>query len=157
VEDLAGATPAREEVDLVGDASAGRVDQIDHRYAGLNGALDDADDLFDRAGAPGARLDRRVVRHQADLAAVDPGDPGDHTIGGQSVGQAVGIEPVLDEGALVDQQRDPFAGEELALRGVGGVIALGAAGQHPLADLRKRLVVDHGRPPRAVSLRPRTS
>jgi hypothetical protein len=80
--------------------------------------------------------------HQADLAAADPGGSGDHAIGGQAVGQTVGIEAVLDERAVVDQQGDALAGEELALGGVRGVVALGAPGQHALARLRQRLLVD---------------
>ena len=40
-EDLAGATAAGEQVDLVGDAGAGGVDQVDHRDAGAVGGLRD--------------------------------------------------------------------------------------------------------------------
>jgi hypothetical protein len=134
--------PAGEQVDLVGDARAGRVDQVDHRYAGRVRPLDDADDLLHRAGAPGAGLDRGVVRHHAHVPAVDPGVAGDHAVGRKPVGEVVRVQPVLDERALVGQQRDPLTGEELALRGVGGVVALGPTGQHALAYRGQRLAVD---------------
>src|SRR4030095_9277240 len=65
VEDLAGAPTAGEQVDLVGDARAGRVDEVDHRYAVRVRPFDDPDDLLDRAGSPGARLARGVAVHQA--------------------------------------------------------------------------------------------
>jgi hypothetical protein len=142
VEDLPGAAAAREEVDLVGDPGARGVDQIDHGDGVRVRALDDPDDLLDRTGAPGARLDRGVVGHQAHIAPLDPGDSGDHAVGRQAVGECVGVHPVLDERTLVDQQRDPLPREELALGGVGGVVALGAAGQHALAYLRQRITID---------------
>jgi hypothetical protein len=150
VEDLAGAAPAGEQVDLIGDARAGGVDEIDHRHAVRVRPLDDPDDLLDRPRAPGPGLDRGVVGHQAHLAPADPGIPGDHPVGRQPVGHTVGIEAVLDEGPVVDQERDPLAGEQLALGRVGGVVPLGAPGQHPLASLGQRLAVDrhHASPDR---------
>ena len=59
VEDLPGAPAAGEQVDLVGDPRAGRVDQVDDRALVLPGQLDDPDDLLDRPRAPRARLDGR--------------------------------------------------------------------------------------------------
>ena len=72
-------------------------------------------DLLDRAGAPRARLDRRVVGDDAHRAAVDPADPGDHAVGGQVAGRGVGQQRVLDERVGVEQQRQPVAHEQLAL------------------------------------------
>src|SRR5213078_2892404 len=46
-EDPAGAAAAGEQVDLVGDPGAGRVDEVHHRDAGGVGALDYPDDLLD--------------------------------------------------------------------------------------------------------------
>ena len=40
--------------------------------------------------------------------------PGDHAVRGQPVGQGVGVPAVLGEAALVDQERDPLPGEQLA-------------------------------------------
>ena len=82
------------------------------RYA----VLDDPDDLLDRPRAPRARLHRRVVGHQAHRAAVDGRGTGDDAVGRQVAGESVGVEAVLDEGPLVDEQPDPLAGEQLALR-----------------------------------------
>ena len=47
---------------------------------------------------------------------------------GRPIGQRVGEQAVLDERAVIDEQRDPFPGEQLALGGVGLVVLLGAAG-----------------------------
>ena len=67
---------------------------------------------------------------------------------GKPVGEHVGERTVLHKGALVDQQRDALAGEQLALGRVGLVVALGAARQHALADLRQLLVGQrHDAPP----------
>ena len=118
VEDLPGPAAAGEHLDLVGDPRPGGVDQVDHGQPGAVGLLDDPDDLLDGAGAPGTGLDRRVVGHQRHRPAVDAGRPGDHAVGGQPVGQYVGVPPVLGEAALVGEQPDPLPGEELAcLRG----------------------------------------
>src|SRR5205823_8948138 len=112
-EDAAGAAATGEQVDLVGDPGTGGVDEVHHGDAGGVGPLDDPDDLLDGTGAPGAGLDRGVVGHQADVAPVDAGQAGDHAVGREPVRQRVGVPAVLDERTLVDQQRDPLAGEEL--------------------------------------------
>src|SRR6266545_3404460 len=148
-EDPPGAPAAREQVDLVGDPGTRRVHQVDHRYPGRVRPLDDPDDLLDGTGAPRAGLDRRVVGHQAHRPAVDRGDTGDHAVGGQPVGQRVGEHRVLDERTLIDQARHPLAGEQLALGGVGGVVALGTTGPYPLAQLLQVVfrAKRHSRPP----------
>ena len=90
--------------------------------------LGEADDLLDGARAPRTRLHRRVVGHHAHRPAVDRADAGDDAIGGQVVGrrQRVREQPVLDERALVEQQVEPIAHEELVLG--RELVALGSRG-----------------------------
>ena len=85
-EDAPGVAAPGEHVDLIGDARAGRVDQIEQRDAQPPGGLLDADDLLDRARAPRARLHRGVVGHDGHRAPVHPPDAGDHAVGGQIAG-----------------------------------------------------------------------
>ena len=113
VEDLAGSAAAREHLHLVGDPRARRVHQVDHGDGGRVSLLDDPDDLLDGARAPGARLDRRVVRHQRDRAVTDGRRAGDHAVRRQPVGLDVGEGAVLGETALVDEPGDPVPGEQL--------------------------------------------
>ena len=122
MEDLPGAATAGEHLDLVGDAGAGGVDEPDHRHAGAVGLLYRADDLLDRAGSPRSSLHRRVVGHQADRPAIDGRRTGDHAVRRQVAGEHVGVDAVLDERPLVDEQPDPLAGEQLALLGVRVVV-----------------------------------
>ncbi len=142
VEDVAGAAPTGEQVDLIGDARAGAVDEVDHRHRCRVRPLDDPYDLLHRTGAPRAGLHGGVVSHEADGPAVDHRRTGDHAVCGEPVGKDVGISAVLDERVGVDQQRDAFAREELAPAGVGRVIALRTAGLDLLAQLLQRLVVE---------------
>ena len=105
-----------EQLDLVGDAGAGRVDQPERPAARARSAYSvSAHDLLDRARAPRAGLHRRVVGHHAHRPTVDAADAGDDAVGGQVAGERVGEQPVLDERALVEQQREPVADEQLAL------------------------------------------
>jgi hypothetical protein len=134
VEDLPGAAAAGEHLHLVGDPGARRVDQVDHRDAVGVGLLDDPDDLLDGPRPPGARLDRRVVRHQGDQPAIDRGRSGDDPVGGQAVGQHVGERAVLGEAAGVGQQRDPGPGEQLAAGRPRLVVLSGAALLDPVPD-----------------------
>ena len=122
VEDIPGAAAAGEHVDLISDPGSGRIDQVNHRDARAVGALDDPDDLLHGARAPGGRLDRGIVRHLRDRPAADLCRPGDHAVGGQAVGEHVGEGAVLGEAALIDEQRDPLPGEQLALGRRGLVI-----------------------------------
>ena len=87
-EDAPGVAAAREHVDLIGDARAGRVDQIEQRDPQPAGGLLDADDLLDRARAPRAGLHRRVVGHDGHRPPVHPADAGDHAVGGQIAGRS---------------------------------------------------------------------
>src|SRR5699024_7637295 len=60
----------------------------------------------------------------------------------QALGGGVGVAPVLDEGALVEEQRDPLAHVELALgvelgaRPLRGLRRLGVCGLEPGAQVR---------------------
>src|SRR5690606_20243869 len=130
----------RSGVDLVGDAGPGGVDQVDHGYARVVGALDDPDDLLNRARTPGARLDGRVVGHQADRPAVDRRRSGDHSVSRQPVGEGVGVQAILHKGSFIDEPGDALAGEELPLGCVRLVVALSAARHDAFAHLRQVVV-----------------
>ena len=71
VEDASGTAPAGEQVDLIGDARAGRVDQPDDRQLVSQRVLGQSHDLLDRPRTPRAGLDRRIVGHHAHRSAVD--------------------------------------------------------------------------------------
>ena len=114
-EDAPGAAPAREQLDLVGDARAGGVDEVHDRQLVPQRVLGEAHDLLDRARAPRARLHRRVVGHHAHRAAVDAADAGDDAVGREIAGERVGEQRVLDERALVEEQREAVAHEQLVL------------------------------------------
>ena len=96
-EDAARAAAPGEELDLIGDARARRVDEVDDGELVLQRVLGEADDLLDRACAPRSRLHRRVVGHHAHGPPVDPADAGDHTIRGEVARERVGEQAVLDE------------------------------------------------------------
>jgi hypothetical protein len=136
-EDAPGAAPPGEHLHLVGDPRPGRVDQPHHRHLEPVGLLDDANDLLDGARPPRAGLHGRVVRHQADRPAVDGRGAGDNPVGRKVAGEHVGVQPVLDEGTVIDEQPDALAGEQLALLRVGVVVLRRTAGENPLAQLRE--------------------
>src|SRR2546422_492294 len=116
VEDPAGVEASREDLDLLGDATARGVDEVEHRHPQPRGLLLDAHDLEHGLLAPRARLDRVVVGHDADGLAADLADAGDHAVG-RRVGLLVAREePVLLElAARIEQQLQPIAHEHLAL------------------------------------------
>jgi hypothetical protein len=126
MEDAAGAAAAWEKIDLVGDAGARGVDQVDHRDAVTQRVFDDPDDLLDGAGTPRAGLDGRVVGHDRHRPAFEGGGAGDDAVGGQVARVDVGEGAVLHKGVRVDEQPNPLAREELGFRGVRVVVALGA-------------------------------
>ena len=115
MEDPAGAAPPREHLDLVGDPRPGRVDEVDHRHLQAQGPLLNPEDLLDRLRAPGPGLDRRVVRHQRDPAAVDRRRAGDDAVGAEALLVPVREQCLLGEGARVDKPLDPLADRQLAL------------------------------------------
>jgi hypothetical protein len=127
VEDAPRAAAAGEHLDLVGDARAGGVDEVEERTLEITRGLLDAQDLLDGARAPRAGLDGRIVGHDRDAAAVDHGEAGDHAVGGQLGIDRVGERRVLHERARVDELCDALAGEELAALGVLAVVLRRAA------------------------------
>ncbi len=137
VEDPPGAAAAGEHLHLVGDPRPGRVDQVDHRQLQAQRPFLDAEDLLDRLRPPGAGLDRRVVGHQGDAAAIDRGETGDDAVGPEPLYVPVGERRLLGEGARVDQARDPLAHRQLALFLGLLVVALRAPGEGGLERLRE--------------------
>ena len=140
VEDPPRAAAAGEHLDLVGDARAGRVDQVDHRHQVLERLLLDADDLLDGLGSPRAGLDGRVVGHQRDRAPAHRGHSGDHAVGPEAVLLPVGEQRILDEGAGIDEPLDALAHGQLALVLRLVVVALRAA---PAGALERLLQAWH--------------
>ena len=115
VEDAPGVESPGKDLDLLGNAPAGRVHHIKEGQPQPRGLLLDADDLLDGLLAPRAGLDRVVVGHDAHGTPADHADAGDH-----AVGRRVGLvgareEPVLLElGARIEKELQPVADEELA-------------------------------------------
>ena len=70
-EDAARAPAPGKQVDLVGDARAGGVDEIHHRQLVTQRVLGEPHDLLDGARTPRTRLHRGVVRHHAHRPTVD--------------------------------------------------------------------------------------
>jgi hypothetical protein len=142
-EDAARVAAAGEHLHLLGDARAGRVDEIDHRHAVGERRLLDPQDLLDRLRSPRAGLDGRVVRHQRDAAAADRADAGDDAVGAEPLRLPVREQRVLRERAGVEQPRDPLAHGQLALLGRLLAVALGPAGVGALERLLGVLGVGH--------------
>jgi hypothetical protein len=116
VEDAPGVEPAREDLDLLGDAPAGRVDHIEEGDPEPGRLFLDAHDLLDRLLAPRAGLDRVVVGHDADGTGPDRADAGDNAVGGRVGLDIASEQPVLLElGAGIEEELEPVAHEELAL------------------------------------------
>ena len=115
VEDPTGAAAAGEQLHLVGQPGAGRVDEPHDRHLLGERRLRRADHLLDGAGAPRPGLDHRVVGDDHGRHALDRAPPGDDAVGRQPGGHGVGQHGVLDERPLVEQQVDALAGRELAL------------------------------------------
>jgi hypothetical protein len=93
VEDLAGAAPAGEQVDLVGDPRAGRVDQVDHRVRASRTARSMIRMIFSTVRAPqepALTVESLAIRHTGGRRS---GRSGDHAVGGQAVGQALASRP----------------------------------------------------------------
>jgi hypothetical protein len=143
VEDAARPTATREHLDLVGDACAGRVDEVDERHTAALGALLNAQNLLDGALPPGTGLDRRIVRHHTDRATVDPARARHDTIGREVARETVRERGVLDERALVQQQGEPLAAEELPVIARLLVILRGATPPDLLETLDRLLFEFH--------------
>ena len=126
VEDAASVPAAGEHVDLVGDARAGRVDEIEQRDSQPGRGLLYAHDLLHRPRAPAARLHGGVVGHHGDLAALDGAEARDHAVGRKLFGEHVGEQPVFEERILVEQQVESLARGQLVLLAELGQIASSA-------------------------------
>ena len=135
VEDAARAAAAGEHLHLVGDARAGRVDEVDHRHVVAQRLLLDAQDLLDGLGAPGAGLHGRVVGHQRDAAPADQRHAGHDAVGAEAVLVPVGEQRLLRERLRVHEPRDPLAHRDLALVGQPLAVLLGAARERALERL----------------------
>ena len=95
----------------------------------LLGDLRGPEDLLDRPGVAGAALHGRVVRGDHALDALDHADAGDHAGADGEVGAPAGQRRQLEERrALVDEQLDPLAGQQLAAGVVALDVLLAAAG-----------------------------
>ncbi len=124
------------------DAGPGGVEQPDEGDALGQGQLSQARDLqlARHAHRPGHHGE--VVGAHGDKPPVDLAVAGDHAIGGRAhaLHRALGevgpcVDAHLDEGAVVDQQRQALAGGELLLGVLAGDLLLAAA----LGDLRASL------------------
>ena len=157
VEDAPGAAAPGEHLHLVGDAGAGRVDEIDHRHPVPHRVLLDAEDLLDGLGAPRTRLHRRVVRHQGDGPPADCPHPGDDAVGAEPLLLPVGEEGVLGERAGVEQALDALADGQLLLLGDLLPVPLGPSlerrlesradlGHRPSSGLRPALAMSASSP-----------
>ena len=135
VEDPPGAAAPGEQLDLVGEAGAGGVDEPEDRHLLVDRRLRGPHHLLDRAGAPRAGLHHRVVGDDDDRHPVDRAPPGDDAVGGQRPavvgGLVVGEQPVLDERLRVEQQVDALAGRQLVLPA--------DLGERPLVGLQRPL------------------
>src|SRR5882762_2303124 len=107
---------AGEDLDLLRDAAARRVHEVEQRHLEPLRALLDADDLGHGLLTPGAGLDRVVVGHDADGAATHPADAG-HDAVRRRVGLLVAGEEeiLLEPGSAVEEELEAIADEELAL------------------------------------------
>ena len=115
VEDATRVAASREHLHLVGDARAGRVDQVEDRHAQPLGRLLDAHDFLHGARPPRSRLDGRVVGHHAHRAPLDAADDGHDAVGAVAGFFVVGEEPVLDQEVRVEQQLEPPTHRQLVL------------------------------------------
>ncbi len=116
VEDPAGAAPAGEQLDLVGDACPGRVDQPEDRQLSVEGCFGEAHDLLDGSRTPGPGFHRRVVGHHEHRPPADGAPSRDHAVRREIGRERVREESVFDQAAIVEQQGEPLTGVELACR-----------------------------------------
>ena len=134
--DVAEQLAARDEDLLLGrQVRAAGLDERDGRQPVLLGDLRGPEDLLDRPRVAGAALHRRVVGGDHALDALDDADAGDHAGADREVRAPAGQRRQLEERrALVDEQLDPLAGQQLAALVVPVDVLLPAA-EHRLGVL----------------------
>ena len=142
VEDAPGVAPPREHVDLIGDARARRVDQVEERDAQPRRRLLDAHDLLDGARAPRAGLHRRVVGHDRDRAPVHAPDARDDAVGGQIARRvALAKSPSSTKSLAPSSQSSAMRSRPKSLPGCGvRLVVLGRAALLDLLGERLELV-----------------
>ena len=128
IAEICGTTPddmhvAQKDVGVAGqrndaflDARAARVVDPDHRASDLRREIHDFADFLGEGARKAAAKDGKILRKDADLAAVDSAVTGDDAIAGDlsighaEIGVAMGFELIeLDERSPVEQKLDPFA------------------------------------------------
>ena len=114
---LPDALPVGEEAGLLVDAAARGVHQVQHRFAGFEGALLHPEELLDALRRHRPALDRVVVGHEVDVPALELRGAGQQPVGRQLV---VGVE--LRELAVLERQSvrpepqlQPVPDEQLSL------------------------------------------
>ena len=162
-EDAPRVLPVDEEVELLVEPRARGVDEVDDGAARALRLLLLAVDLADGLASPGARLHGEVVGDDTHRPPADRAHAADHAVGGEALVHRPGEQPVLDEGAGVEQRGDAVAGEALARGGerlVGGGRSALPRARDAAAELREGggLGVAHflrgGVPPLAAAARP---
>ncbi len=128
--DVAEQLAARDEDLLLrGQVRTTGLHQGDRRQAVLLGDLGGTEDLLDRPRVARAALHSRVVGGDQALDALDHPDAGHHARAHREVGTPAGQRAELQERrALVDQQLDPLAGQQLAPVVVASDVLLTTAG-----------------------------
>ena len=93
----------------------------------------DAHDLLDSRLAPRAGFTVESFAMTATERLVQPTDPSNDTVGGELIGARVDEQAVLDEvGALVEEERDALAAEELPVLRILSVVLLRPTLANPL-------------------------
>jgi hypothetical protein len=135
---VTGPAATGKQLDLIGDARTSGVDEPEDRQLVTQGVLGEAHDLLDGARPPRSRLDGRIVGHDTHRTTVDPPGAGDDAIGRQVTGRGhrVGQQRVLDERAVIEEQRDAIADKQLVLRGQLLALRIEVAGEGALCRLR---------------------
>jgi len=102
VEDVAPSPSSRVALELLVDAGAGGVEEVDERDSGLVRYLLGTDDLLEGSLAPGAGLDREVVGDDGHVPAVHAAYAGDDGITRQALVET-SRQAVLERPALIEK------------------------------------------------------
>ena len=127
-----------EDLALVGEVGAARLDEVHQRQAVLHGDGHGPQRLLDRHRGHRAAAHGRVVGDDHALDALDDADPGEHAGADREVGAPRGERRQLEQrGVGVDEQLDALAAQQLAPLAVAGEVLLAA----PDVDERQLAVV----------------